>query len=1106
MLAGRAAARSARLAVFGAGLFLPLVAVAGGASVGVADAAVEQPSTGTTSMGFTLTRSGDTGYAVVVPYATADDSASAGADYSAVSGSATIPAGASSATVSVPVLAGSNTADKSFLLNLASAVGVGPAPSFATETDDLVGVDGRALPHAIAAGDFNGDGKIDLVVVNYDNSTCIMLNTTAPGASSATYNIVAGPVVGGQPAGVAVADYNGDGLPDLAVTSPNAQTHSVVIQFNTTAPGAGTISFGPPSAITLGTSASSPSSVAAGDFNGDGRPDLAVVTSGDSTVSILFNTTTPGAATASFSLAASPSVGNFATGVAAGDFDGDGRPDLAVVNRNDGTVSILRNDTAPGAASGSFTAATVSVGNLPNAIALGDFNGDGRADLAVANAGDSTVSILLNTTAPGAASIGFNPPTGPSVGNNPFDLVVCDFNGDGKPDLATANNADNTVSILINTTAPGANSAGFYAASDLGLSTRSPNVLVAADLNGDGKPDLAVVLADVFARTHTVATLLNSTPASTATPGFALAASPGVSSAPLAVAVGDVNGDGKPDLAVVNNADNTVSILLNTTTPGAASASYVLAAFLGVGSSPQAVAAGDFDGDGKPDLAVANGREPTVSVVLDRTAPGAASASYAPADNFNNFNRPPAGVAVGDFNGDGKPDLVTANFSDDNVAILLNDTVPGAASASFTFPDSIGVGGGPASVAVGDFNGDGRPDLATADFFGNTVSILLNDTAPGASGASFTLAASPVVGSGPLGVVIGDFNGDGKPDLAAANASGNTVAILLNSTASGAASASFTLAASPAVGSNPRGIVIGDFDGDGKPDLATANANSNTVSILLNTTAPGASGASFTLVASPAVGSYPLSVAVGDFNGDGGPDLAVVNRDGNNVSVLLNTRLQASLSRTFAVGAVTAHAADITPDPFVFARVKDAEILTAYISNEITVSGLEVPATIKVTGGDYSINHAPFANVAGMTVYNGDTVRIRATSSFNYETLVSANVIIGGASHRFSIVTRKADTTPDKISFTNGKGHAGESVTSGPATVAGIDIAVPISIAGGAYSIGGGPFTTDPGTIGNGQTLMLQTTAGATVGTKKTAVVSVGKTRASFTVKTVAGP
>jgi len=228
---------------------------------------------------------------------------------------------------------------------------------------------------------------------------------------------------------------------------------------------------------------------------------------------------------------------------------------------------------------------------------------------------------------------------------------------------------------------------------------------------------------------------------------------------------------------------------------------------------------------------------------------------------------------MGDFNGDGKPDLAIANFSDSNVSILL-----GNGNGSFQPAANYATDFLPVSVAVGDFDSDGNPDLATSNLGpdpGN-VSILL-----GNGSGTFQPAVSYGAGIFPASVAVGDFNGDGKADLAVAN-NDSSVSILL-----GNGDGTFQQPAlNYGAGANPVSVAVGDFNGDGKADLAVANefsGFSGDVSTLF-----GNGDGTFQPAVSDLADVFPVSVAVGDFNGDGKPDLAVANNLSSNVSILLN--------------------------------------------------------------------------------------------------------------------------------------------------------------------------------------------------------------------------
>jgi len=343
----------------------------------------------------------------------------------------------------------------------------------------------------------------------------------------------------------------------------------------------------------------------------------------------------------------------------------------------------------------------------------------------------------------------------------------------------------------------------------------------------------------------------------------------GVGAGPNSVVVGDFNRDGSPDLATANANGDTVTILLGDGTGGFTEAA---GSPIGVGYFPYSVAVGDFNRDGSPDLATANINGDTVTILLGDGTGGFTEAADSPIGVGNGS----LSVAVGDFNHDGTPDLATANIYDKTVTILLGDGTGGFTEA---LGSPIGIGAQPYSVAVGDFNRDGTPDLVTANYWESAVMILLGD---GMGGFTEALGSPVGVGGAPRSVAVGDFNRDGTPDLVTANSPG-TVTILLGDGMGG-----FTEAAgSPVgVGAYSISVAVGDFNHDGTPDLATANPGDNTMTILLGDGMGGFTEAADSPVG---VGYVPDSVAVGDFNRDGTPDLVTANGGDSTVTILLNT-------------------------------------------------------------------------------------------------------------------------------------------------------------------------------------------------------------------------
>ena len=184
----------------------------------------------------------------------------------------------------------------------------------------------------------------------------------------------------------------------------------------------------------------------------------------------------------------------------------------------------------------------------------------------------------------------------------------------------------------------------------------------------------------------------------------------------------------------------------------------------GTGSYPTSVSTADVNGDGKPDLIATNGAENTVAVLLNSTDPGAATPSFTNQQSFATGTYP-FSVTAADVNGDGKPDLIVSNALGDTVSVLLNTTAPGALAPSFDAQQSFGTGVYPSSVTAADVNGDGKPDLIVSDLSGSAVSVLLNATAPGATTPSFMTQQSFPAGDGPFQAKAVDINGDGRPVL-----------------------------------------------------------------------------------------------------------------------------------------------------------------------------------------------------------------------------------------------------------------------------------------------------------------------------------------------------
>ncbi len=334
--------------------------------------------------------------------------------------------------------------------------------------------------------------------------------------------------------------------------------------------------------------------------------------------------------------------------VAAADLDGDGDQDLAVANVGPDNVTILRNNGV-----GNFVQPATSpeaTGLTPNQVVAADFDGDGDQDLATANGSSNNVTILRNN---GTGNF-FQPASSPeAVGDTPQSLAAADFDGDGDQDLAVPNEDSNHVTILRN------NGAGnfFQPAAGPEPAGASPQSVAAADLDGDGDPDLAIANED----SDDVTVLLHVGAGNFVQDRIPAA----VGDAPHSVAAADLDGDGDQDLAFAHPNSDNVTVLKNN---GSAAFGQPATSPEAAGDGPVSVAAADFDGDGDRDLAVANRNSDNATILANNGVGN----FFQPATSPEPVGGDPFSVAAADLDGDGDPDLAIANTLTDNVTILRN--------------------------------------------------------------------------------------------------------------------------------------------------------------------------------------------------------------------------------------------------------------------------------------------------------------------------------------------------------------------------------------------------------------------------------------------------
>lgn len=346
----------------------------------------------------------------------------------------------------------------------------------------------------------------------------------------------------------------------------------------------------------------------------------------------------------------------------------------------------------------------------------------------------------------------------------------------------------------------------------------------------------------------------------------------------------DMDGDGKPDLVVADGDSNTVEIYRNTSSVGSISYALAVDYLLPPGYYPVAITAGDLDGDGKPEVIVSNYGSPKLAIFRNTSTTGAisfASPIYYALGNYT------TGVVVEDCNGDGKPEIVVSSAADNLVSVYANNSTTGSLSFSPKMDLHLPPGTLPFNVIVSDLDGDGKPDLASVNAATNTVSVFRNT---GSTGGALSFAANVdfSVGGGPQDLAVGDIDGDGKPDLAVVNNGDATITLLQNTCTSG--TISFTRGTDVPTGASnpgsPWALVLADFDGDGKPDIASINQLDNTVSLHRNTSTVGT--LSIAANVDYATGTTPWFLTTADMDGDGLPDLAIIDNTTAKITLLRN--------------------------------------------------------------------------------------------------------------------------------------------------------------------------------------------------------------------------
>ena len=693
----------------------------------------------------------------------------------------------------------------------------------------------RSNPQYICTGDLNNDKKIDIIIADmgldcvhiilgYGNGSFGNMTTYSTGIGSATWWVDLG-------------DLNADNVLDIVSANPGTNSIGILL-------GNGDGRF----TLTTSYSVKGPLSVATGDFNNDNRLDIAVSTElgevviflgqGDSTF-IIMSTYLTGFDYISYT-------------IALGNFNRDNYLDIVVTNEYVNTVAVLL-----GYGNGTFvppTAYFTGIGSQPFNVIVVDCNNDNISDLVTTLFGADEV-IIHYGYGNGSFEIGRRYSTGFS--SKPFGIVAADLDNDTNVELIVALFGRGDIAILTEY-----NAAEF--ANKIVYSTGSapqPTSVAVGDFNNDNQSDIVVANSG----TDTLGILLAT---KNGTFRMEMMYPIGTDSFPQYVITCDINNDNQMDIVSVNSKINSISVIMGY---GNGSFAEQIIYSTGDKSYPSDVVAGDVNNDNRLDLVIVNEGTGSISILFgyDYTSFESEQA-YSSIDNVD-----PRAVVVSDFNNDNIEDIAAIFTTSETLCILL-----GYGNGSFTIVKTYSLPNGskPWAIAVGDFNKDNLSDIVIANSYSYNIGVLLGY----GNGSFSTIILYPTGGDTKLpAIACADFNNDSQLDVVVINGGSNTIAVLLGY---GNGSFAINVIYPTAEGSVPSAIAIGDFNNDSRLDIAVANYGTYTVGVLL-----GYGNGTFAdqVTFSSGFPSNALWISVGDFNRDNQLDIATANYNAESVSILL---------------------------------------------------------------------------------------------------------------------------------------------------------------------------------------------------------------------------
>ncbi len=396
-----------------------------------------------------------------------------------------------------------------------------------------------------------------------------------------------------------------------------------------------------------------------------------------------------------------------------------------------------------------------TTGSVPYNISLGDLDGDGKTDMVGSNQNSNSISVYRNTGNGAISSSSFETKIDFASGLSPNTISLADIDGDGKLDIAVTNTGSNTVSIFKNVSSNGSISSTSFEAKVDFVTGSFPVGISFSDIDYDGKPDIVVANRD----SNTISVYRNtSTKGTITTNSFVAKVDFITGSYPHYISINDIDNDGKVDISVTNFNSNTVSVFRNTSNVGTVSAStFASKVDFTTGAGPMGISISDLDGDNKVDMAITNRGESTVSIFRNTSTNGTiSSSSFSTKVDFLTGNYP-WGISSGNLDGDGKTDLVIANHLSGSLSIFKNTSTIGTIStSSFDSKIDFPTASTPLGLAIGDLNGDQKIDIITNCVGSNVISVLGNicNTSP----TDISLSSTSIFENLPIGTTVGTLS------------------------------------------------------------------------------------------------------------------------------------------------------------------------------------------------------------------------------------------------------------------------------------------------------------------------------------------------------------